>query len=345
MAEPIELTKYSKGSGCGCKIIPEELHQILQGHTLVQNEKLLVGNSGSDDAAVYLLNPNQALISTVDFFTPIVNDAYDFGRIAAVNAISDVYAMGGVPFLATAILSWPTDILPLYLASDVMRGAGDICKSLGISLAGGHSIKGQEPMFGLSVNGLIDPKHLKRNNTTQLNDRLYLTKPLGLGILASGHKRNMLDTAAYDEMLNTMLAPNHFGQIIAECDYVHAITDITGFGLMGHLQEMLGNDNLAAELFYNQIPKLKNAEQLMTQFIYPENTTNNYNAVKASVQFLEGLEFLMLCDPQTSGGLLISVAENQDLAFQALLAKHQQSAWCIGSVKAFEAPYKIIIKA
>ncbi len=345
MATAIELTKYSKGSGCGCKIIPEELHQILQGHTLMQNEKLLVGNSGSDDAAAFLINENQALISTVDFFTPIVNDAFDFGRIAAVNAISDVYAMGAVPFLATAILSWPTDVLPLALASEVMRGAQSVCQNLGISLAGGHSVKGQEPMFGLSVNGLIHPNQIKCNNTAQCDDVLYLTKPLGLGILASGHKRGFLDASAYEEMLSIMLAPNTFGAHLANCNYVHAMTDVTGFGLIGHLQEMLGNNNLAAEINYHQIPKSKYAEVLMAQFIYPENTTNNYNAAKNTVKFLEGLEFLMLCDPQTSGGLLISVDKNHISAFEQLLAAHQQKAWQIGHVKAVEDQYKIIIKA
>jgi selenide, water dikinase len=343
MATEIQLTSYSKGSGCGCKIIPEHLQKILSGNTQQHDEKLLVGNDSNDDAAVYALDNENAIISTVDFFTPIVNNAFDFGRIAATNAISDVYAMGGKPFLATAILSWPTDSLPLEMASEVINGAKQVCDQLGIRLAGGHSVKGQEPMFGLSVNGIIAQKNIKRNNTVCEGDLLYLTKPIGLGILASAHKKNLLSESQYDEMLQVMLQANSIGEKLGTCEYVNAITDITGFGLVGHLAEMLSNGDLAAHLDYQAIPKLESAEVFMNQFIYPDNTTNNYNAVKDFVQFIGGTEFLILCDPQTSGGLLISVNKEKKENFELLLKNNKQSAWLIGSVNKIQDLKKIII--
>jgi selenide, water dikinase len=343
MAREIQLTGYSKGSGCGCKIIPEHLQKILSGNTQQHDEKLLVGNDSNDDAAIYALDQEKAIISTVDFFTPIVNNAFDFGRIAATNAISDVYAMGGKPFLATAILSWPTDSLPLEMASNVINGAKQVCNQLGISLAGGHSVKGQEPMFGLSVNGIITQKNIKRNNTIHEGDLLYLTKPIGLGILASAHKKNLLSDFQYNEMLQVMLQANSIGEKLGPCDYVHAMTDITGFGLVGHLAEMLANSSLTAEIDYQAIPKLQSAEVFMNQFVYPDNTTNNYNAIKEMVQFIGGTEFLMLCDPQTSGGLLISVSKERRADFELLLKNHQQPVWLIGTINKMQDSKKIII--
>jgi selenide, water dikinase len=343
MATEIQLTSYSKGSGCGCKIIPEHLRKILSGNTQQHDEKLLVGNDSNDDAAVYALDQENAIISTVDFFTPIVNNAFDFGRIAATNAISDVYAMGGKPFLATAILSWPTDSLPLEMASEVINGAKQVCNQLGVRLAGGHSVKGQEPMFGLSVNGIIAQKNIKRNNTVCDGDLLYLTKPIGLGILASAHKKNLLSEIQYHEMLEVMLQANNIGEKLGSCEYVNAITDITGFGLVGHLDEMLGDSGFGAHLDYQSIPKLESAEVFMNQFIYPDNTTNNYNAVKDFVQFIGGTEFLILCDPQTSGGLLISVDKEKKETFELLLKNNHQSAWLIGGVSKMQDFKKIVI--
>jgi selenide, water dikinase len=344
MAAEIELTNYSKGSGCGCKIIPEHLHEILKGHTVSNDKNLLVGNASADDAAVLAISSDLALISTVDFFTPIVNDAYDFGRIAATNALSDVYAMGGKPALATAILVWPTDTLPLEMASEVIRGAKEICDQLKVSLAGGHSVKGQEPMFGLSVNGFVKQLSIKRNNTVQLRDKLYLTKPLGLGILSSAHKRKLLSSEQYNEMLDAMLTPNIVGEQLGECSFVHAITDVTGFGLLGHLLEMLGEKEMTAFLEYEKIPRLSSSDLFMEQFVYPDNTTNNYKDVKDRVQFLGGAEFLLLCDPQTSGGLLVSVDEKHEHEFESLMIKSKTSFWQIGNIDQKNTAYQVIIQ-
>ncbi len=344
MATEIQLTSYSKGSGCGCKIIPEHLKTILEGNTAQYDAKLLVGNDSNDDAAVYALDNEQAIISTVDFFTPIVNDPFDFGCVAATNAISDVYAMGGKPFLATAILSWPTDTLPLSMATEVIRGAKSICTALNVSLAGGHSVKGVEPMFGLSVNGIIKQNLIKRNNTVKQGDLLYLTKPLGIGILASAHKKNKLSESDYQALLQTMLQPNRIGEALGQLAYVNAMTDVTGFGLMGHLMEMIGNSSLTAMIDYASVPRLAAAEQLMAQFIYPDNTTNNYNAVKDKVQFLGGIEFLMLCDPQTSGGLIISVNPAHQLDFEMILESNMQAAFQIGTIVNQSNNFNIIIK-
>jgi selenide, water dikinase len=344
MATEIQLTNYSKGSGCGCKIIPEHLKTILEGNTAQHDANVLVGNDSNDDAAVYALDNEQAIISTVDFFTPIVNDPFDFGCVAATNAISDVYAMGGKPFLATAILCWPTDTLPLAMAAEVIRGARSVCAALNVSLAGGHSVKGAEPMFGLSVNGIIKQNHIKRNNTVKQGDLLYLTKPLGIGILASAHKKNKLSESDYLELLQTMLQPNRIGEVLGQLAYVNAMTDVTGFGLMGHLMEMLGTSNLTAIIDYTNVPRLAAAEQLMAAFVYPDNTTNNYNAIKDRVQFLGGIEFLMLCDPQTSGGLIISVDPSHQSDFELILNNHKQTAFQIGTLVNQSNNFNIIIK-
>jgi selenide, water dikinase len=250
--------------------------------------------------------------------------------------------MGGKPFLATAILSWPTDTLPLEMAAEVIQGARSVCQSLEVSLAGGHSVKGQEPMFGLSVNGLVNRSHIKRNNTVSKGDLIYLTKPLGLGILASVHKKNKLSESEYKEMIDTMLMPNSIGAHLGTFDFVTAMTDVTGFGLVGHLNEMVMGKMVSAIIDYQNVPKLQSAESYMNQFIYPDNTTNNYNAVKEVVQFLGGTEFLMLCDPQTSGGLLISIKLSQQKEFESVLIQHNQMAVCIGKIVEKTNQYSII---
>lgn len=305
----IKLTEYSKGSGCGCKLSPDELKSILKTNHAIQSfNQLLVGNHTNDDAAVWDLQNGTSLISTVDFFTPIVNDAFQFGQIAAANALSDVYAMGGKPIMATAILGWPISKLPSELAQQVLEGARNICAQAGIPIAGGHSIETSEPIFGLSVNGLVETKHIKRNVGAQVGDLLFLTKPIGLGILAAAHKRKIILPAHEALLLEVTTQLNKMGEELGKLKSVNALTDITGFGLLGHLHEVCKASNVGAELYLEDIPRLNGIDHYMQQFCYPDATTNNYNAYKDATDGLTGLEFLYLCDPQTSGGLLVSVS-------------------------------------
>jgi len=328
----IKLTQYSKGAGCGCKIAPEPLQQILSGLQSIPDKNLLVGNETNDDAAVYDIGNGQCVISTTDFFMPIVDDAFDFGRIAAANSISDIYAMGGKPIMAIAVLGWPLEKIPATEAKIVLHGAIDICKKAGISLAGGHSIDNPEPVFGLAVTGIIEKEHIKKNNTCKEGDLLYLTKPLGTGILATALKRGKLDPTHYPALLENMTTLNTFGTLCGSLEHVHAMTDVTGFGLLGHLHEMLDGKKLSAEVEVNKIPLLEGTEQYTKEYIYPDNTTRNYNAVKEKVQLLGGLEFITLCDPQTSGGLLISVSHTRKEEFEATASNNKQAAYLIGKI-------------
>lgn len=328
----IRLTQFSKAAGCGCKIAPEALQQILSGLHALPDAHLLVGNAGNDDAAVYDIGGGECVVSTTDFFMPIVDDAFDFGQIAAANAISDVYAMGGKPIMAISILAWPVEKIPGSEAQKVMQGAIAICKKAGIPLAGGHSIGGSEPVFGLAVTGLIRKEHIKQNSSCQKGDLLYLTKPLGTGIQATALKRGLLNPAHYPALLNNMITLNTFGVACGEMDFVHAMTDVTGFGLLGHLEEMIGKSGLSAEIDVAKVPVLEGTEEYNAQYIYPDNTTRNYNAVKEKVKWLGGMEFITLCDPQTSGGLLISVDESKKDAFEKVLAAHAQPAYRVGRI-------------
>lgn len=329
-----KLTQFSKAAGCGCKIAPEPLQKILSGLHAAPDAQLLVGNDNHDDAAVYEIGSGQCVISTTDFFMPIVDDAFDFGQIAAANSISDVFAMGGRPIMAISVLGWPLEKIPAEEAQRVLQGAVEVCKRAGIPLAGGHSIDNPEPLFGLAVTGLVFKDHVKRNNTCREGDLLYLTKPLGTGIQATALKRGLLNPLHYPALLAGMASLNTFGAACGELDFVHAMTDISGFGLLGHLEEMIGKSGLSAEVSVKKVPVLEGTDEYNKQYIYPDNTTRNYNAVKDKVQWLGGLEFVTLCDPQTSGGLLISVdAASQD-AFENALAAHAQAAFLIGRITA-----------
>jgi selenide,water dikinase len=308
-----KLTQFSHGAGCGCKIAPAVLDAILQTKVPFSDHKqLLVGNKSKDDAAVYDLGNGSALISTTDFFTPIVDDAFSFGKIAGANAISDVYAMGGKPILAIAILGWPVDALPATLAQQVLDGAREICAEAGIPLAGGHSIDTPEPFFGLSVNGLVDIIHLKQNNTAKAGDLLLLTKPLGVGILATAQKKEVLKEEHFILLLAQLSALNKAGQALGKINGVHAMTDVTGFGLLGHLIEMAEGSGLSADLIYNNIPVLDAAKEYLPQRIIPDATYRNWNGYSSKVGFAPGVNvmeaFTILPDPQTNGGLLIAVA-------------------------------------
>lgn len=310
--EPVRLTQYSRGAGCGCKIAPAVLDEILYSHvTYPADKNLLVGNSSKDDAAVYDLGNGMGLISTTDFFMPVVDDAFDFGRIASANAISDVYAMGGKPLMAVAILGWPIEKLPAKLAQRVLEGAREICTLAGIPLAGGHSIDSSEPIFGLAVTGMVALKNLKQNNTARENDIVFLTKPIGVGILSTAQKRGLLNEAHVSLLINQMSALNKIGESLASIDEVTAMTDVTGFGLLGHLLEMAEGAGLSAELYYSKIPVVAGAREYLAQRIVPDATYRNWNSYSTKVSFEKGLNvmeaFNLLPDPQTNGGILFSV--------------------------------------
>ncbi len=320
MNEQIRLTQYSKGSGCGCKIPASQLDIILQdGENRNAFKELLVGNHSRDDAAVFDMGNGSALIATTDFFTPIVDDAFDFGRIAAVNAINDVYAMGGKPILAIAILGWNMDKLTPELAHQVLQGSRAICEEAGIPLAGGHSISTTEPIFGLAVNGIIETAHLKKNNTAHIGNQLYLTKPLGIGIITAALKRGIVRDEDYKTALDLMCQLNKVGVELSKMQGVSAMTDVTGFGLLGHLIEMADGSDLSAALNYQDIPLINGIEYYTNQFCFPDNVYRNWNSYEKKVSGIEGMSFITLCDPQTSGGLLVSVNPDTVNQFQEVM--------------------------
>lgn len=323
----IRLTQYSHGAGCGCKIAPKILEEILQSQLPSQQfANLLVGNSSKDDAAAYDLGNGMVLISTTDFFMPIVDDAFDFGRIASANAISDVYAMGGKPILAIAILGWPVEKLPTELAQQVLEGGRTVCAEAGIPLAGGHSIDSTEPIFGLAVSGLVDIKNLKRNNTAKEGDIIFLTKSLGTGILSTAQKRGLLKEEHIQVMIGQLTQLNSIGEALGKIDGVTAMTDVTGFGLLGHLIEMAEGSGLSAEISYGKVPVAEGVKEYLGQRIVPDATYRNWNSYSAKVGFEKGVNvmeaFNLLPDPQTNGGLLISVKESAiDEVKQLLVSK------------------------
>ncbi len=325
MDNDIKLTQYSHGAGCGCKIAPKMLEEILQLSTISPEYKnLLVGNESRDDAAAYDLGNGNAMISTTDFFMPIVDDAFDFGRIAAANAISDVYAMGGKPLMAIAILGWPVDKLPPSLAQQVIEGGRTVCKEANIPLAGGHSIDTQEPIFGLAVSGIVPIENLKKNNTAREGDLLYLTKPLGSGILSTAQKRGVLKDEHLHVMIDQMSKLNNIGEELGKIKGVTAMTDVTGFGFLGHLMEMAEGSGLQAEIHYDKIPVAEGVRSYISQRIFPDATTRNWSSYGEKVKFEKGMNvleaFTLLPDPQTNGGLLVAVSEGAVPEVSALLA-------------------------
>ena len=322
--EKIRLTSFSRGAGCGCKIAPNVLHEILRSDVAAPNfPSLLVGNGTNDDAAVYEMADGSALISTTDFFAPIVDDAFDYGRIAAANAISDVYAMGGSPLMAVAMLGWPIEKLPAALAQQVLEGARATCALANIPLAGGHSIDSVEPFFGLAVNGIVAKENLKQNNSAKEGDLLFITKPIGVGILSTAQKRDLISQENATLMIEQMSTLNTIGALLGKEKSVTAMTDVTGFGLMGHLIEMAEGARLSAELFYNKVPIVTGAKEYMAQRIVPDATYRNWNSYSKKVDFAKNVNvmeaFTLLPDPQTNGGLLFSVSPEGVSEIQALL--------------------------
>lgn len=310
--ETKKLTQFSPGAGCGCKISPKDLECILKSSTpMIPNPRMLVGNDTKDDAAVYDLGNGQALISTTDFFTPIVDDPYDFGRIAATNAISDIYAMGGKPIMALAILAWPLEKLSTEIAQKVVEGARDVCADAGIQLAGGHSIDISDPVFGLSVNGLVATERIKKNNTAQPNSTLFITKPLGIGILTTAEKKKLIAHEDNQIAVDLMCTLNKVGEVFGKLEYISSMTDVTGFGLLGHLSEICEGSNVNAEIDFESIPKIIGVEELIQQKCTPGGTRRNWASYGHLIGEITEDQKALLCDPQTSGGLLVAVDNNR----------------------------------
>jgi len=304
----IRMTEYSHGSGCGCKIAPRLLEDILQtSQQVFHDPKLLVGNHSKDDAAVYDLGNGTSIISTTDFFMPIVDDPFEFGQIAATNAISDIYAMGGRPLMAISIFGWPIDKLGPRIAGRVIDGGRHACELAGIPLAGGHSIDAPEPIFGLAVSGQLDNQHLKRNNSATDGSKLFLTKPLGIGILTTALKKKILKPAHQRLAPDTMCQLNKPGAVFSKLQAVSAMTDVTGFGLLGHLVEMCEGSQLQARIDYQAVPKLDDIEYYIQQGCSPGGAQRNFDSYGDKIGPMTDSQRQILCDPQTSGGLLIAV--------------------------------------
>jgi len=330
----IKLTQFSHGAGCGCKIAPAVLDSILQSSKInIENDpRLLVGHDKKDDAAVFDIGNGRAIISTTDFFMPIVDDAFDFGRIASVNAISDVYAMGGTPMMAVAILGWPINKIPAELAGKVLEGARRICADAGIPLAGGHSIDNEEPLFGLAVTGEILISNLKQNSTATEGCSLFLTKPVGVGIFTTAQKRGIVKPEDFDQALQTMLTLNKPGEIFGKLSYVKAMTDVTGFGLLGHLGEMVDGSNLSAEIEFSKVPKLTNIDFYISQGSMPGGTKRNWESYGNGIEGVDEYKRSILCDPQTSGGLLVAVEQGNENEFISVAESIGLQLECFGKL-------------
>ncbi|HEX7373368.1 MAG TPA: selenide, water dikinase SelD [Steroidobacteraceae bacterium] len=328
MTEPIapRLTSLSHGGGCGCKIAPGVLRDLLKGSAATSAfGNLLVGAETSDDAAVYRLNDEQAIIATTDFFMPIVDDPFDFGRIAAANALSDVYAMGGVPILALAILGMPIKVLPGEVIREILRGGESICSAAGIPVAGGHSIDSVEPIYGLVALGVAHPRHVQRNTDARAGDALVLGKPLGVGIYSAALKQGALPAAGYRAMIDTTTRLNSAGPDLARLPGVHAMTDVTGFGLLGHLLEMCKGSGLSARLRSSQVPLLDDVVTLAAAGHVTGASARNWASYGAEVRIADDVDAVLpklLTDPQTSGGLLVSCTDEAVDSVLATMARH-----------------------
>jgi selenide,water dikinase len=308
MTKDIKLTQYSHGAGCGCKISPMILDEILSERSFeIHDPNLLVGNNTKDDAAVYALDDETAIISTTDFFMPIVDDPFDFGAIAATNAISDVYAMGGEPIMAISILGWPIDKLPASVAREVISGARSVCSKASMVLAGGHSIDAPEPIFGLAVTGKARTNQIKTNDKATIGSRLFLTKPLGIGILTTAQKKGLLKDSDLNTAKEWMLTLNSVGRDLGKLDAVAALTDVTGFGLLGHLIEICEGSGVSAEIEFDKIPIIPALDYYIGEKCIPGGTNRNFTSYGHKVSAITEKQKNVLCDPQTSGGLLVAV--------------------------------------
>ncbi|MGI4778932.1 MAG: selenide, water dikinase SelD [Janthinobacterium lividum] len=333
------LTSLSHGGGCGCKIAPGVLSEILRnsGGGILPPE-LMVGIETADDAAVYRLNDTQALIATTDFFTPIVDDPYEFGRIAATNAISDVYAMGGKPIMALALVAMPIAQLPVEVIGEIVRGGQDVCRAAGIPIAGGHTIDSVEPIYGLVVMGLVHPDRVRRNAGAQAGDVLVLGKPLGVGVLSAALKKEQLSEAGYRQLIDTTTRLNTPGIALAQLDGVHALTDVTGFGLAGHALELARGAGLTAVIEWSKVPLLEGVEAMAVEGFVTGASGRNWAGYGMDVALAEDLPAVaqsLLSDPQTSGGLLVSCAvESVDAVLELFEAEGFGYAAVVGRVEA-----------
>lgn len=323
----IKLTQFSHGGGCGCKIAPGVLSKLLASMPAgIVSPDLLVGTDTADDAAVYRLNDRQAIVATTDFFTPIVDNPHDFGRIAATNALSDVYAMGATPIFALAVVGMPLDKLPPEVIGEILKGGADVCRDAGIPIAGGHSIDVLEPIYGLVGLGVVDPAKVKTNAGARDGDVLVLSKPLGIGILSAGLKKGLLSADGYAQMIRWTTTLNRAGALLADIDGVHAVTDVTGFGLAGHLLEMCRGSALGAEVDFDALPVIEDAAALVREGIATGASTRNWASYGSDVVLpADAPEWQrkLMTDPQTSGGLLIACAPEALEAVQAAILTTQ----------------------
>jgi len=345
-AEP-RLTSLSHGGGGGCKIAPGVLSEILKGSAKMPMPKeLLVGIETADDAAVYQLNDEQALIATTDFFMPIVDDPFDFGRIAATNAISDVYAMGGRPILALALVGMPINVLSTETIARILQGGESVCQAAGIPIAGGHTIDSVEAIYGLVALGLVHPKRVKRNADARAGDRLILGKPLGVGVLSAALKKEQLDAAGYARMVSTTTQLNTPGPELAALDGVHALTDVTGFGLAGHALELARGAHCSVAIDWARVPQLANVRALASQGFVTGASGRNWAGYGAEVRLPDGFDAAdkaLLTDPQTSGGLLVSCAPSAADAVLAVFRRHGfDAAADVGEVMAADGARLIV---
>ena len=328
----VKLTEYSHGAGCGCKISPATLRQIVASDNRFTDPNLLVGNETSDDAAVYDLGNGTSVISTTDFFMPIVDDPHTFGRIAATNAISDIYAMGGKPIMAIAILGWPVNQLAPEIAQQVVEGGRAACQEAGISLAGGHSIDSPEPIFGLAVTGIMPTEKVLRNSTASAGCELFLTKPLGVGIVSTAQKKKILHEQDIGLAEKFMCQLNQIGTQFSELDGVQAMTDVTGFGLFGHLQEICRASQVSAKLTMSQVPIIEAAEKYRAAGAVPGGTERNYQSYGEFMSPVSERQKHYGCDPQTSGGLLVAVSRDKSDLFVACARENQMELSAFGQL-------------
>lgn len=329
----VKLTEYSHGAGCGCKISPGILEGILKTNLQLPDfPDLVVGNASKDDAAVFDMGNGEGVISTTDFFMPIVDDPFDFGRIAATNAISDIYAMGGTPMMAIAILGWPVNILPPEIAAKVVDGGRQACADAGIPLAGGHSIDAPEPIFGLAVTGRVPLDKLKRNDQARAGSKLYLTKPLGVGILTTAQKKKKLKDEHAHIARDAMCTLNKIGAELSRLDNISAITDVTGFGLLGHLLEVCEGSQVQAKVYMDKLPLLPHVEEYRLQGCIPGGTLRNFDSYGHKAADITDEQKQIICDPQTSGGLLVAVDAAGEEAFHNLVRQYGLELEAIGEL-------------
>ncbi|MEW9798336.1 selenide, water dikinase SelD [Alteromonas sp. CYL-A6] len=340
----VRLTQFSHGAGCGCKLSPAVLADILKtSEQMPFPPELLVGNASGDDAAAYDMGDGNVILSTTDFFMPIVDDPFDFGRIAATNAISDIYAMGGRPLMAIAILGWPINTLPADIAAQVLNGARETCRQAGIPLAGGHSIDSAEPIFGLAVTGQVEKARLKQNDKAREGDILLLSKPLGVGVLTTAEKQGKLKSEHVSIAPALMCQLNHIGEKLSALSGVSAMTDVTGFGLLGHLIEMAEGSQLCARLSLAGVPVAEGVSEYIAQGCVPGGTQRNFAAYGHKVAGLSAQDVPLLCDPQTSGGLLVAVEPTALDDALAVAAAHGVTLYVVGNLRAQTDDVRVVI--